>query len=370
MIIEVKDETYSPENRRLEYIEPANQIPQCFVTLGSCSYIVGGKMNILEWYNGHLLVGKFSSLSWGLSFDIGHNHVYKNVVTTYPFETADRFKSFLERNHPYDLNSVPKLRTRDNKFQIIIGHDVWIGHDAKIFGGVKIGTGAIIGSNSVVAKDIPPYAVAVGNPAKVVKYRFRPEVIKKLSAIKWWNWELDKILANLPKMYDVENFLAEHYTPELEIFPDDEISEQVKNFRAAGKNVYAFVADFRVNKPLWKRIVKGFCNSNSQNAALIIFLPPGTLQSDADEVQKLFDETKKAYDNPLIICSPARDGKNFSVPAIRNATHFLMTRESVSLECTDFLHDTDVKIISAFDDGIFDGEPSCYGEGSELPIYS
>lgn len=370
MIIEVKDETYSPENRRLEYIEPANQIPQCFVTLGSCSYVVGGKMNILEWYNGHLLVGKFSSLSWGLSFDIGHNHVYKNVVTTYPFETADRFKSFLERNHPYDLNSVPKLRTLNNKFQIIIGHDVWMGHDAKIFGGVKIGTGAIIGSNSVVAKDIPPYAVAVGNPAKVVKYRFPPEVIKKLSAIKWWNWELDKILANLPKMYDVEKFLAEHYSPELEIFPDDEISEQIKKFRAADKNVYAFVADFRVNKPLWKRIVKGFCNSNSQNAVLIIFLPPGTLQSDADEVQKLFAETKKAYDNPLIICSPAKDGKNFSIPALRNATHFLMTRESVSLECTDFLHDTDVKIISAFDDGIFDGEPSCYGEGSELPIYS
>ena len=370
MVTEIENAPHISDNRRLYYSCSPAIPPQCFVTLGSCTYIVGGKMNIFDSYNGHLLVGKFSSLSWSLSFEIGHNHIYKNVVTTYPFESADVYKNFKGIDKPYDMNLIPFARPVNNKFQIVIGHDVWVGHDAKFVGGVKIGTGAIIGSNAVVAKDIPPYAIAVGNPARVIKYRFPPEVIKKFLAIKWWNWDVDKILANMPKLYDVENFLAEHYTPELEFFPDDEISEQVKSFRAAGKNVYTFVADFNVNKPLWKRIVKGFCNSNSQNAVLMIFLPVGTLQSEADEIQKFFAETKKAYDTPLVIYYPSQNGKKFSVQAIRNATHFLMTRESVSLECTDYLHDTDVKIISALDDGIFEGEPSCYAPGSELPIFS
>ena len=82
---------------------------------------------------------------------------------------------------------------RRNPCQIIIGHDVWIGHGVKILGGVKIGNGAVIGTGAIVAKNIPPYAIAVGNPARVIKYRFDEETIKKLLAVKWWNWDLKKL---------------------------------------------------------------------------------------------------------------------------------------------------------------------------------
>ena len=63
----------------------------------------------------------------------------------------------------------------------------------RILGGVKIGNGAVIGTGAVVAKNIPPYAIAVGNPARVIKYRFDEETIKKLLAVKWWNWDLKKL---------------------------------------------------------------------------------------------------------------------------------------------------------------------------------
>lgn len=91
-----------------------------------------------------------------------------------------------------------------------IGNDVWIGHNAVIMGGVKVGDGAVIGSSSVVTKDIPPYAIAVGNPAKVIKYRFDEKTIKKLLKISWWNWDSKKIKESLDEFNDMEKFIKKH----------------------------------------------------------------------------------------------------------------------------------------------------------------
>ncbi len=74
-----------------------------------------------------------------------------------------------------------------------IGHDVWIGRDATILPGVTVGNGAIIGSNAVVAKDVPAYAIVVGNPAKIVKMRFHTAEITRLQQIAWWHWPVEKI---------------------------------------------------------------------------------------------------------------------------------------------------------------------------------
>ena len=78
------------------------------------------------------------------------------------------------------------------KGNVIIGNDVWIGYGAKILSGVSIGDGAVVGAGAVVAKNIPPYAVVVGNPAKIIKFRFKPEDVEILLGIQWWNWPLEK----------------------------------------------------------------------------------------------------------------------------------------------------------------------------------
>ena len=77
-----------------------------------------------------------------------------------------------------------------------IGNDVWIGQSTIILSGVTIGDGAIIGANSLVTKDVKPYAVVGGNPAKLIKYRFDEDTIDKLLKIKWWDWSIDKIIHN------------------------------------------------------------------------------------------------------------------------------------------------------------------------------
>ncbi len=91
-----------------------------------------------------------------------------------------------------------KVLTQQNGRPILggdtrIGHDVWIGRDATILPGVTVGNGAIIGSNAVVAKDVPAYAIVVGNPAKIVKMRFHTAEITRLQQIAWWHWPVEKI---------------------------------------------------------------------------------------------------------------------------------------------------------------------------------
>jgi phosphonate metabolism protein (transferase hexapeptide repeat family) len=91
-----------------------------------------------------------------------------------------------------------------------IGHDVWIGHGAIIMPGVTIGTGAVIGSGAVVTKDIGPYEVAVGVPAKVIKRRFEEPVIRQLLDSEWWNWDREELEKNFSDLLELDVFLAKH----------------------------------------------------------------------------------------------------------------------------------------------------------------
>ena len=105
-----------------------------------------------------------------------------NCISTYPFYIFDDWNE-----------SRPNDKTFKLKGDIIIGNDVWIGQGSSILPGVKIGNGAIIGYNSVVSKDMPSYAIAAGNPCKIIKYRFNKQTIKQLEKLKWWDLSTDKI---------------------------------------------------------------------------------------------------------------------------------------------------------------------------------
>ena len=86
---------------------------------------------------------------------------------------------------------------------------MWIGANANIKKGITIGNGAVVAMNSVVTKNVPDYAIVAGNPAKIIRYRFKPEEIKKLLEMKWWDWPEEKIRNNIDAFYNIENFIAE-----------------------------------------------------------------------------------------------------------------------------------------------------------------
>jgi acetyltransferase-like isoleucine patch superfamily enzyme len=132
--------------------------------------------------NSNLFVGKFCSIADNVTIYLGGNH-RTDWVTTYPFGhiNQNKFTDFNGEGHP------------STKGNVIIGNDVWIAHNVTIMSGVTIGDGAIIANNSHVVKDVEPYSLFGGNPAKLIKYRFTKEQIEKLLEIKWWDWDDDKI---------------------------------------------------------------------------------------------------------------------------------------------------------------------------------
>jgi virginiamycin A acetyltransferase len=134
-----------------------------------------------------LIIGKFCAIARDVKFIMnGANHKFSGF-STYPF---DIFGGGWERVKP-SKEELPY------KGDTVIGNDVWIGYDSLIMPGVKIGDGAIIAARSVVVSDIPPYAIAGGNPTSVVRQRFAPETIKVLMEIAWWHWPIEKISRNL-----------------------------------------------------------------------------------------------------------------------------------------------------------------------------
>ncbi|QEE16014.1 CatB-related O-acetyltransferase [Promethearchaeum syntrophicum] len=120
-------------------------------------------------------IGNFCSISWGVTIGPGEHDFSRVTTHRFLYTDVDRLK--------------PENEEWYNRFEknIEIGHDVWIGANSTILRGVSIGTGSIIGANSLVNKNIPPYAIVGGNPAKIIKYRFSDENIQELIKIKWWN---------------------------------------------------------------------------------------------------------------------------------------------------------------------------------------
>jgi virginiamycin A acetyltransferase len=134
-----------------------------------------------------LLIGKLCALARGVKFVMnGANHKTSGF-STFPFYI---FGNGWEA-------AMPKPGDLPYKGDTVVGNDVWIGYEALLMPGVKVGDGAIVAARSVVTKDVPPYAIVGGNPAKVVRERFPDEVVTELLAIRWWDWPVDKITRNL-----------------------------------------------------------------------------------------------------------------------------------------------------------------------------
>ena len=149
------------------------------------------KNNVLYHYpvnRDRLNIGKFCSIACGAKFLFNSANHAMESLSTYPFPLF--FEEWgLDRNDVAD--------SWDNKGDIIIGNDVWIGYEAVILSGVTIGDGAIIGARAVVTRDVPPYTIVGGVPAKAIKKRFSEDTISSLLSLQWWDWSQEKIAENI-----------------------------------------------------------------------------------------------------------------------------------------------------------------------------
>ena len=145
-----------------------------------------------------LEVGRYCSFAYGTQVLLGGEH-RSDYVSTYRFGVYPPYNEWYE----------PDGDTAVGRGDVTIGNDVWIGHQAVILSGVTLGDGVVVGAGSVVRQSAPPYAIVMGNPARVAGFRFSPEQIDSLLRIAWWDWSEERIRGALPLMMsdDVQRFI-------------------------------------------------------------------------------------------------------------------------------------------------------------------
>ena len=172
------------------YVKPTIKNPNIIV--GDFTYIADSEFEShvthhYDFIGDKLIIGKFCQIAAGVEFVMnGANH-QMNAVSTFPFYTLEGWEM-----------KPPAASDMPFKGDTVIGNEVWIGQNATILPGVHIGDGAIIGANSVVASDIEPYSIVVGNPAKLIRYRFDGELTSLLLKFKWWDKPVEEINALIP----------------------------------------------------------------------------------------------------------------------------------------------------------------------------
>jgi len=180
----------------LDFVPVTNHNPHYSqYEIGDYTY---GSPRILFPEDGRLKIGKFCSIAGGVTFLLGGYHRI-DWGTTYPFG------NFFE--------GVPPDRgIRIHKGDITVGHDVYLGEDAFILAGVTIGNGAVVGARAVVSRDVAPYSVVVGNPARHIKFRHGEGMVQQMERIAWWNWPLEKIEGALPLLLseDIAGFVEKY----------------------------------------------------------------------------------------------------------------------------------------------------------------
>lgn len=149
------------------------------------------------------ICGKYCSFAGNVHIFLAGNH-RPDWVATYPFPA---FSGWTEGRNVRDYSG--------GKGDVVVGNDVWAGWSVTIASGVTVGDGAVLATNAMVTKDVPPYAIVAGNPARIIRYRFDEDTIAALLTIRWWDWPEEKVNANIPLLLsgNVRVFVERHWAP-------------------------------------------------------------------------------------------------------------------------------------------------------------
>lgn len=150
-----------------------------------------------EFTGDRLVIGRFCMIARGVRFVMNGGTHAMSGFSTYPFNVF---------GGGWEEGFDPATWAAENRGDTVIGHDVWFGRDATIMPGVTIGSGAIIATNATVTKDVPPYAVVAGNPARTIRRRFDETTVAALLDIAWWDWDAEKITRNLDAIRGADLF--------------------------------------------------------------------------------------------------------------------------------------------------------------------
>ena len=308
------------------------------LTIDTDSYIVGAEiqsgLNFRVEQGCHMLcIGKGCSLADGITFMIDLNHNYGAV--------AQGELSFLS-------GVIIPDNTR-RKGSVIIQNDVWVGHGATIMAGVTLHNGCIVAAGAVVTKDVPPYAIVGGNPAKVIRYRFEENTIAGLQKIAWWDWP-DELRAARKRDFALSPAeFVKKYLPEA----DERLASVPVIQREGHRRITLIIPDGMERFPLWQKALRRFFASARSDDELLIYLPEALSTEAIIENIKAVLKQYEAVDCYVML----QTGKDIDEHALFEYADYYMTtrgRETVRRTCLCNLHRT--QIVFGTDEGILDFE--------------
>ncbi len=304
------------------------------LNIGIDSYVVSSEIQTaIDFgtdYTHNIQIGNYCSIASNLTMIINLTHDHKSVTTSRA--------SFLPRGMPRRLK---------RRGQIIIQNDVYIGNRVMILSGAKIGNGAVIGAGSVISKDIPPYAIAAGDPCKVIRYRFTPDQIEKLQLIRWWDFDVPYLTDHVDAFSeDIDAFIDRFYPEALER------KQQLYDINVKTRGTtFLFFPDFGALFPVWERVLRSFCTTFTahDDATLLIFIPKNSLmQPHLDALKAIVDGSTESPDIVVVNDDIADERLLFM-----KADYFITTRDINTVRWSTYADELGVKILSGVDVPIF-----------------
>ena len=318
-----------------------NDNPFPVMSIDTDSYIVGAKLETSlnfhvtdEVHN--LQIGKYSSLAEDILFLMDVDKDYRQVC-------MGALSAFQGRDFKTKMN-------RRRKGQIIIQNDCWIANGVTIMSGVTVHNGAIIAARSVVTKDVPPYAIVAGNPAKVIKYRFDKQQIQDLQQIAWWDWSQDKIKENAELFHhDVSEFISKHIEEAKREF-GNALPSASANISGA-QRTYLFIPDFYEPYPIYEKVIGEFARSfNGRNVGIVIYIRKDN-RAEAN-VSKIHNILEK-YDDCDFLVNIFSEKVEDERSLFKTADYYITTRTKENVQRTCFADLCNTKCISGVDIPVF-----------------
>lgn len=332
----IKEPTYY----NVDILKDQKLFPVLFIDMDS--YIVDAKLetslNFCVTDGVHnLQIGKYSSLAEDILFLIDVDHDYKQLSTgtLSVFQGCD-YKCTMKR-----------------KGQVVIQNDCWIGNGVTIMGGVTVHNGAVIAAKAVVTRDVPPYAIVGGNPARVIKYRFDEQQIQQLQRIAWWDWRQDKIKANAELFHrDVSEFIAAHIEEADRKF--NNIPDLVLSKIDGIQSTYLFIPDFHEPYPIYEKVIDEFLEHfNGKRLEMLIYIKQDNLLEDnKSKIYNIIEKHTGSNYTFNIYTDKIEDERSL----FKNADYYITTRSKENVQRMCFAELYNVKSISGVDMPVFGSE--------------
>ena len=295
----------------------------------------------------HIYIGNYCSIGDNVTLMIGSNHQY-NFVSSYCI--GDLFGYDKEVKSGAFTNVVNNVEL----CYAFVGNDVWIGQDVTIMDGIQIGNGAIIATGSVVTKNVPPYAIVGGNPAKIIRYRFPEEIIEKLNKIKWWYWAKKRIIDNEQyfRSTDIKAFVDKFYDDSMDIAKANNFTSMLSEYKAQDYTTYYYEPDFNDNNMFFgvninERVISQFIElSVNKKAILLLKLTEAEYVQYKDYISSLYSKyCNKFQTKANVVIKISNEIVKEILPDI---DYIILNHKVTNMAVVDYASDYGADLLSGF----------------------